>query len=146
MILAGRLTGANGEQLTFANDLAVSLQHADSFFDERFRGFIDTYIERAAVAAPLDDRAAVNFAPAGLTELDLQRAGISVIIWATGYALDYQWIEAPILDDLAYPRNVRGVASTPGIYFLGLLWQHSQASASLVGPEFDGPHLVETMA
>jgi putative flavoprotein involved in K+ transport len=69
-----------------------------------------------------------------------------VIIWATGYALDYQWIEAPILDDLGYPRNARGIASIRGIYFLGLLWQHSQASASLLGPEFDGPNLVETMA
>jgi putative flavoprotein involved in K+ transport len=145
MILAGRLTGANGEHLTFADDLALSLQHADSFFDERFRGFIDTYIERAAIQAPPNDIVAANFAPVGLTELNLQRAGISVIIWATGYALDYQWIDAPILDDLAYPPNVRGVASIPGIYFLGLLWQHSQASASLVGPEFDGPHLVETM-
>jgi putative flavoprotein involved in K+ transport len=146
MILAGRLTGADGEQLTFADDLARSLQHADSFFDERFRGFIDTFIERAGIQAPPDNRVPVNYAPVGLTELNLQSAGISVIIWATGYALDYQWIDAPILDDLAYPRNVRGVAPVPGIYFLGLLWQHSQASASLVGPEFDGPHLVEAMA
>ena len=110
------------------------------------RGFIDRYIERAAIQAPPDNAAPVNYIPVGLTELNLQRAGISVIIWATGYALDYRWIEASILDDLEYPRNVRGVASIPGIYFLGLLWQHSQASASLVGPEFDGPHLVETMA
>jgi putative flavoprotein involved in K+ transport len=146
MKVAGRLSGADGEHLTFADDLAGSLQFADSFFDERMRGFIDRYIERAAIQAPPDNAAPVNYIPVGLTELNLQRAGISVIIWATGYALDYRWIEASILDDLEYPRNVRGVASIPGIYFLGLLWQHSQASASLVGPEFDGPHLVETMA
>jgi putative flavoprotein involved in K+ transport len=88
----------------------------------------------------------VNYQPRELTELNLLHAGISAIIWATGYALDYRWIDAPMLDDLGYPRNVRGVASVPGLYFLGLLWQHSQASASLVGPEFDGPYLVETMA
>jgi putative flavoprotein involved in K+ transport len=128
------------------DDLALSLQRADSFFDERLRGFIDTYIERAGIHTLPDDRVAVDYAPDGLTELNLQRAGISVIIWATGYALDYQWIDASILDDFGYPENVRGVASIPGLYFLGLLWQHSQASASLVGPEFDGPHLVETMA
>ena len=41
---------------------------------------------------------------------------------------------------------VRGVASVPGLYFLGLLWQHSQASASLVGPGLDAPYLVEALA
>jgi hypothetical protein len=40
---------------------------------------------------------------------------------------------------------VRGVSEMPGLYLLGLLWQHSQASASLVGPLLDGPHLVEVI-
>lgn len=103
-------------------------------------------IERAAINAPSDDRIAITYQPRELRELNLLDAGISTIIWATGYALDYQWIGAPILDEMAYPRQERGVAHIPGLFFLGLLWQHSQASASLVGPEFDGPYLVERMA
>ena len=75
--------------------------------------------------------------PSGVAELNLLREGISTVIWATGYALDYGWIDAPILDERGYPRNVRGVTGVPGPSFLGLLWQHSQASASLVGPELD---------
>jgi putative flavoprotein involved in K+ transport len=145
MTLAGRLTGADGERLTFAEDLAVSLQRADSFFDERFRGIIDAYIERAGIGAPPDDRVAVNYEPPGLTQLNLADAGISTIIWATGYGLDYRWIDAPIMDEFGYPRNSRGVASVPGLYFIGLLWQHSQASASLIGPGVDGPFLVDRM-
>jgi putative flavoprotein involved in K+ transport len=86
-----------------------------------------------------------RYEPEGLTELNLLDRAISTIVWATGYGLDYRWIDAPILDDLAYPRNVRGVSNIPGLYFLGLLWQHSQGSASLVGPEFDGPALVDSM-
>ncbi len=144
--LAGRLTGAAGERVTFADDLGLNLERADDFFDERLRGTIDTYIERAGIDAPPDDRIAILYQPQGLGELDLGRAGVSTIIWATGYALDYGWIDAPILDDLGYPRNVRGVSAVPGLYFLGLLWQHSQASASLVGPSLDGPHLVDEMA
>src|SRR5262245_8130614 len=80
-----------------------------------------------------------------MTELNLRRDAISTIIWATGYSLDFGWIDAPILDELGYPRNARGVAAVPDLYFLGLLWQHSQASASLVGPGLDGPHILETM-
>jgi putative flavoprotein involved in K+ transport len=80
-----------------------------------------------------------------LPELNLKQAGVSTVIWATGYDLDYSWIEAPVSDELGYPRNVRGVAAVPDLFFLGLLWQHSQASASLVGPELDGPHLLDVM-
>jgi putative flavoprotein involved in K+ transport len=146
MTLAGRLTGADGERLTFADDLAHSLEAADGFFDERFRAIIDAYIERAAIGAPPDDGVQVAHQPRGLTELNLLREGISTIVWATGYGLDYGWIEAPVLDGLGFPRNVRGVSDVPGLHFLGLLWQHSQASASLVGPALDAPHLVERMA
>jgi putative flavoprotein involved in K+ transport len=143
MTLAGRLRGAEGERLTFAADLALNLERADSFFDERFRGVIDGYIERAGIEAPPADDVPFTYHPEELTELNLLRAGVSTVIWATGYELDYGWIDAPILDGLGYPQNVRGVAAVPGLYFLGLLWQHSQASASLVGPELDAPYLVE---
>jgi hypothetical protein len=37
------------------------------------------------------------------------------------------------------------VSTVGGLYFLGLLWQHSQASASLLGPELDGPFLLDAM-
>ena len=146
MILAGRLIGADGERLTFADDLASHLEAADRFFDERIRPTIDAYIERAGIEAAADDRVEVRYEPRGLTEIDLLREGISSIVWATGYGLDHGWIEAPILDELGYPRNARGVTSVPGLYFLGLLWQHSQASASLVAPELDGPHLLEAIS
>ena len=143
--LAGRLSGADGERLTFAGDLTSSLEGADRFFDERFRRIIDTFIERAGMQAPPADDPTFDHRPEELNELNLAEAGVSTVIWATGYRLDYGWIDAPILDELGYPRNVRGVAAIPGLYFLGLLWQHSQASASLVGPELDGPHLLEMM-
>jgi putative flavoprotein involved in K+ transport len=143
--LAGRLAAADGELIRFAGDLEQSLVRADRFFDERFRGPIDAYIERAAIDAPPHDERALTHRPTGLTELNLQEAGVSTVIWATGYGVDYGWIDAPIADELGYPRNVRGVAAVPGLYFLGLLWQHSQASASLLGPELDGPYLLDAM-
>jgi putative flavoprotein involved in K+ transport len=145
MMLGGRLAGADGELISFAGDLNVNLEGADRFFDERFQGIIDTYIERAGIEAPQADEIAVSYQPEELTELNLSEAGVSTVIWATGYGLDYGWIAAPLLDQLGYPRNVRGVSAVPGLYFLGLLWQHSQASASLVGPGLDGPYLVDAM-
>jgi putative flavoprotein involved in K+ transport len=143
--LGGHLSGADGELVTFAGDLSRGLETADRFFDERFRGIIDTYIEQTAIDAPPADDVAVDYQPEEITELNLRDAGISTVLWATGYGLDHDWIEAPIFDRLGYPHNARGVTAVPGLYFLGLLWQHSQASASLVGPQLDGPYLVDAM-
>jgi putative flavoprotein involved in K+ transport len=145
MALTGHLTGAEGERLRLADDLTDSLERADRFFDDRFRAIIDTYIHRAAIEAPPAETDHVRYQPQAPAALDLRREGISTIIWATGYDLDYSWIKAPILDEFGYPKHVRGISAAPGLSFLGLLWQHSQASASLVGPGLDGPHLLEQM-
>ena len=53
------------------------------------------------------------------------------MIWATGYRSDYSWIDLPILDDDSLPRHRRGVTEVPGLYFLGLSWQHTRGSALL---------------
>lgn len=56
----------------------LNLERADSFFDERFRGTIDTYSERAGIDALPDDRIAVADQPRGLTELGIAlAAGVS---------------------------------------------------------------------
>jgi hypothetical protein len=85
MTLGGRLVGASGELVIFAGDLDANLKQADSFVDDRFRRLIDTYIERAAIDAPPADLPTVDHRPVELTELNLRDAGVSTVIWATGY-------------------------------------------------------------
>jgi putative flavoprotein involved in K+ transport len=80
-----------------------------------------------------------------LADLDLARAGISTVVWTTGYRPNYDWIDFPILDDMGLPKTQRGVSEVPGLYFLGLLWQHDQASATLFGPTVDGRHVAKSM-
>jgi putative flavoprotein involved in K+ transport len=57
---------------------------------------------------------------------------VDAVIWATGYRSDYSWIDLPVLDELGRPRHRRGVTEVPGLYFLGLSWQHTRGSA-LIG-------------
>jgi putative flavoprotein involved in K+ transport len=64
---------------------------------------------------------------AGGSELD-----VDAVIWATGYRSDYSWLDAPVLDEHGRPRHRRGVTEAPGLYFLGLSWQHTRGSA-LIG-------------
>jgi putative flavoprotein involved in K+ transport len=137
MTLIGRIEGVDGERLRLAPDLAANLASADRFFDERFRTLVDTYIERAGLDAPPDDRQPFAYDPAEPTELDLAGAGISTVLWTTGYALDYTWIDLPIFDPLGFPRQTDGLTEVPGLAFLGLLWQRNQASATLFGVGLD---------
>ena len=57
---------------------------------------------------------------------------VDAVIWATGYRPDYSWLELPIFDADGRLRHRRGVTDVPGLYFLGLTWQHTRGSA-LIG-------------
>ncbi len=56
---------------------------------------------------------------------------VDAVIWATGYRPDHAWIQLPVLDDDGSLRHRRGVTEIPGLYFLGLSWQHTRGSALL---------------
>jgi putative flavoprotein involved in K+ transport len=57
---------------------------------------------------------------------------VDAVIWATGYRSDYSWIAPPVLGPDGRLRHRRGVTEVPGLFFLGLTWQHSRGSA-LIG-------------
>jgi putative flavoprotein involved in K+ transport len=53
------------------------------------------------------------------------------IIWATGFGVDHSWIDVPVFDEKGRVIHRRGVTDSPGLYFLGLSWQHTRGSALL---------------
>jgi putative flavoprotein involved in K+ transport len=57
---------------------------------------------------------------------------VDAVLWATGYRPDYSWIHLPVLDEQGRLRHRRGVTDRPGLFFLGLTWQHTRGSA-LIG-------------
>jgi putative flavoprotein involved in K+ transport len=139
--LVGRFAGVAGERVRFNEDLRDNLRFADEFFDRQFRDLCDTFAERAGVDVTEDDRAWPTYEPPEVAELDLARAGISSVLWTTGYAPDYGWLDLPILDEFGVPRHVRGVSEVPGLTFIGLLWQLNNASANLSGVAVDAAYL-----
>jgi putative flavoprotein involved in K+ transport len=143
--LIGRIERLNGPKLQLAGDLRARLRAADAHFAERYQPLFDALIAAAGLDAPPDDREPYTFEPGEPTELDLDRAGIRTVVWTSGYDMDFSWIEPPILDEMGFPRQRRGVTDVPGLYFLGLLWQHTQASSTLRGPVLDGAYLAGIM-
>ncbi|HEV2824169.1 MAG TPA: pyridine nucleotide-disulfide oxidoreductase, partial [Actinomycetota bacterium] len=62
---------------------------------------------------------------------DQAELDVAGIVWATGFRVDHSWIDAPVFDDAGRVVHQRGVTEAPGLYFLGLSWQHTRGSALL---------------
>lgn len=70
-----------------------------------------------------------------------------VILWCTGFGPDYRWIDLPTLDDDGHPRHERGVAvDAPGLYFMGLRFQHGATSSLIGGVSADAAFIAEQVA
>jgi putative flavoprotein involved in K+ transport len=68
---------------------------------------------------------------------------VDTVIWATGFSLDHSWIKLPIVDQDGTARHRRGVTDLPGLYFLGLPWQHTRGSALLGWVKEDAEYIAE---
>ena len=68
---------------------------------------------------------------------------VDAVIWATGYRPNHSWINPPIADPNGGVRHRRGVTDVPGLYFLGLSWQHTRGSALLGWVKHDAEFIAE---
>ncbi|MEV0056361.1 MSMEG_0569 family flavin-dependent oxidoreductase [Saccharopolyspora shandongensis] len=144
MRLHGRLLDIDGANAVFADDLERNLDSADAVA-ESIKDSVDTYIEERRIDAPREERYVPVWRPepAQGGRLDLSAAGVTSVIWATGFRSDYRWIEVPVFDGRGYPTHWRGVTSAPGLYFLGLPWQHTWGSGRMEAVGKDAEHLAE---
>jgi putative flavoprotein involved in K+ transport len=65
------------------------------------------------------------------------------IVWATGFGADHSWIDAPVFDAAGRVKHRRGVTDAPGLYFLGLSWQHTRGSALLGWVKDDAEYIAQ---
>jgi putative flavoprotein involved in K+ transport len=81
-----------------------------------------------------------------LSQLHLAEAGVTSIVWATGYALEFGWLEVPAFDDKGRPAHERGVSVVPGLHFVGLAWLSRRASPFIWGVWHDAKYLAGHIA
>ena len=71
----------------------------------------------------------------------------AVIVWCTGFAPDYGWIRHPVVGDDGYPLHRRGVVdAAPGLFFVGLRFQHRATSSLIGGVGADAAWIAEQVA
>lgn len=150
MTLVGRAQAFSDGVMHFAPDLAANLAKGDadylSVLDEA-----DAWALRNHVDLPPDPQAREIWPDPDcvthpMLSIDLAREGITSIIWATGYALDFGWLKLDAFDEEGRPRHQRGVSVEPGLYFLGLPWQARRGSAFIWGVWHDAKHIADHMA
>jgi len=143
MRLLGHVREIRDGRVALAGDLGESLAAGDRAFDE-FTSAVDDYLRsRGAGSSDVHASTSPRIIPTSVDEIDLRASNIQSVVWATGYVLDFRWIELPVFDARGEPVQVRGVTSAPGIYFLGLAWMHKVKSSFLYGVGEDARYLAE---
>jgi putative flavoprotein involved in K+ transport len=145
--LLGHLEDIQGQKAILADDLHENLAMGDEQATQ-FRKGVDKYVRKTGMDVPEESvtEPQDGYDQEIITELNLADAGISTIIWATGFDWDFSWIELPIFDEWGYPIQERGVTEHPGLYFLGLHWLHTLKSGLFLGVGEDARHIAEHMA
>ncbi len=134
--------------IRFAPDLGENIARGDASY-LTLLDQADAYVERNGLDLPEEPAAHVlgadpDCVTGPLLELDL--ADVATILWATGYAADYSWLQLDVFDERGRPAQRRGVATEPGVYFLGLPWLSRRGSSFIWGVWHDAKYVADHIA
>ena len=145
--LLGQTTEFNHGRLFVADDLKENMACADRDYLS-FLQAADAHVERFGLDLPEEPEAYdLGEDPDCLIhpvqELDLNACDINSIVWATGYAQDFSWLDVDALDTAGRPKHHRGVSDEPGVFFLGLPLQTARKSSFICGVWHDAKFLAD---
>jgi len=148
--LVGRTESFKNNVMYFATDHAENISRGNAYtlslLDEA-----DAYVVRNGLDFPEEPEVRkVEPDPPCVTnpvlELDLTEVGITSILWATGFDVDYSWLKVDAFDKEGKPKHERGISAEAGIYFLGLPWQSRRGSSFIWGVWHDAKFLADQIS
>jgi putative flavoprotein involved in K+ transport len=144
--LLGHLRDASGSTISLAPDLHESLARADQF-EREVQKMIDGYVQAHGLDAPEEElpQWRDGFEQPLLEAVDLKAAGITSVIWATGYTYDYSLVKMPVFAKDGFPLQTRGVTSHAGLVFVGMPWMPSLKTGTLIGVGAAAEHVAATV-
>ncbi len=150
MTLVGLTRSCKDGVLNFAPDLADNLAQGDANYLSLLDEADDFATRNGLDLREEPDARKVEPDPACVTdpilELDLSKAGVTSIVWATGFAVDFSWLKVDAFDENGRPKHQRGVSAEPGVYFLGLPWLSRRGSSFIWGVWHDAKYLADHIA
>ena len=148
--LVGRTESFKNNVMHFATDLADNIARGNeytlSLLDEAdadvVRNGLDFPEEPEVRKVEPDPPCVTN----PVLELNLTEVGITSILWATGFDVDYNWLKVDAFDNQGKPKHERGISAEAGIYFLGLPWQSRRGSSFIWGVWHDAKFLADQIS
>jgi putative flavoprotein involved in K+ transport len=155
-VLLGRLVSVDRGRLQFDASLADNLAFGDATLAGAKQN-VDAYISSRGLSAPPAEPDTAEMYKTNLrgddpgeSTIDMISAGISTVIWCTGFRTDFGWIHLPIFDAAKQPKHFRGITECRGVYITGLQWLSSRRSGLVAGVQNDAQHIasdiVETLS
>jgi len=145
--LVGRTQSFENGAVYFSDDLVCNIKAGD----ENYLSLIaraDQYVADNGLDLP-EEPEARNLLPDPdcminpTKSLDLKANNVTTVIWATGYATNYDWLKVDTFDENNQPKHHRGVSVAPGIYFLGLPWLSRRGSSFIWGVWHDAKYIAD---
>ena len=144
----GRLVSLDQERAFFDDDLIATTAASDVKLAEllvRIDAFISEAGFRAAASPEPFEPTWTSALGVTKTAIDLRAAGIDTVIWATGFARRYPWLNVPALDERGEIMHRGGITPVPGLFALGLHFQRRRKSAFIDGVGDDAAFLADRM-
>ncbi len=144
VVVTGRLAGMDGQRAWFHDDLPSTTSAAEARLRRTLRR-IDKYVVTAGLESevlPAADPVPVVLSGA-MDSLDLRAAGISNVVWATGFRHAYPWLRVPGAVSGGEPTQYRGITPARGLYVIGLRFLHRRNSQFIDGSRHDARTIVE---
>lgn len=139
--VTGRLLAFDRDRAVFAPDLDDNTAAADARLAKLLRR-IDSH--PLAEGSPTEPVRTVAL-PAGPRTVNVRE--LAAVVWATGYRRRYPWLRVPgVLDEHGEMIHRRGVTQVPGLYVLGLAYQHRRSSHFIGGVGRDAETLAQFIA
>jgi putative flavoprotein involved in K+ transport len=147
--LAGRLAGLRDGKALFSGSLANQAAMSDLKMNRLLEAF-DAWATRQGIDSRIP--APTRLEPTRIEaspplSLDLEKAGIRTVLWATGFRPDHSWLDVPVFDRKGRIRHDGGVvAGAPGLYLMGMPFLRKRKSVLIDGAGDDARALSAHLA
>ncbi len=150
MTLLGMTQDFKDDVLFFAPDLAANIAEGDANYLSLLEE-ADVYIQKNNLDMPEEPEAKIigsdpEAVSNPILELNLSKANITTVIWATGFVQDFSWLNVDTFNEKGVPQHDRGVSKVDGVYFLGLPWLSMRGSSFIWGVWEDAKYLASHIA
>jgi putative flavoprotein involved in K+ transport len=147
VVLLGHIQDIQENRIILRTDLMETLAKTDQA-EADFIKQVEEYLEKTGQEAAMESIPELRdgYKAEPISELDLKSAGITSVLWATGYKFDFSMVKLPVFDEDGYPVQERGVTGYPGLYFVGLPFLDTGKSGLFFGVGENAAHIALAIA